>query len=533
MRSFLSSCIIQLQLFFLLLAFPLAAQTETLRQDSLRNTYQKHPADSSGLEALVQLSRSYFGSNLDSAMSIGRRALAAAESAGSDEFIAESQNSLGIARLYQGNNQEALKHFEAVLAIREKQGDSKLIAGAANNVAIAQQELGNYSLALDNHIRSLKIKEELMDTARVRISYNNIGLIYEQLEDYTTARSYYTRAKKLLPLHLDSVSYATNTYNIGVTFFKQVFNDSAALVFKQSLPIVEELGDMRMIGLHHLHFGVLDQRKGKIESARDKISRALQIFEKLGKEDQIVAAQTYLGLNYLADGQATQALKYCKKAWAWAKVSGSLDKKVDCLDCLHRSYQALGQTRQAYDAALQYFGLRDSLGSGNAHKQIVRKDLDYAYRKKQLADSLETAQTNAMVKVEYENKLDRQQTVSFFLLVTGVLLLGLLILFVFIYRQKKQLSQKLEMRVKQRTKTLQEQKDQLAEYAFINAHLLRQPLTQILGLITLIQNSQDPVERDEYIALLQKSSLKLDQVIHDIRDVVEKEKVSKKPALKS
>jgi len=493
--------------------------------DSLRTASEAAPLDSLSVDATVLLARTYFGSDLDSAFSIGQRARSQATQLDLPGLVAESENAMGIARLFQGRNKEALTHFQEVLRLREAEGDTALISGALNNLAVAYQELGEYGLALDQHIRSLALKEALGDSARIRVTYNNIGLIYEQIEDFPQARSYYRRALAIFPVSADTNAFATNLYNIGVTYFKENLSDSARLCWQQSQPLVVALQDQRMIALHEMYFGVLDQQAGALQGAETQIREALVKFEALGKQDQIVTASTYLGFNLLAQGQPREALASCQRGYAIAEAEALLSKQVECLRCLHESLGALGRKGEAYQMALSYYELRDSLANEDVHKQIVRKDLEYGFRKEQLQDSLELVQENALVRMQYEDELEDQQTLTFFMIVIGVLLLGLVIMLVFMTRSNREVSKQLEVRVKERTEELEKQKDQLAEFAFINAHLLRQPLAQILGLVTLVRIAQSQDELEHYIQLLEESAAKLDRVVHDIRDVVEAEGV--------
>lgn len=511
-------------LFLLFLIAPFVqSSAENPVQDSLRTVAYAHPNDTIGIQSLTQLARSYFATHLDSALSIGRLALERAKTIQDDESMAQCENTLGIARLYEGNNREAMHHFKAVFDIRERLGDKTLLARAANNLALACSELGEYGLALDYHLQSLTLKEELADSSGILVSNNNIGLIYESLQDYPTARSYYQKALSIFPLERDSTTYATNLYNIGVSFFKEEQNDSAQYCFQQSFPLVRALGDHRMIGLHHLHFGVIEQRNNNYGIAEAQIQKSIDIFQELGKKDQLAASMAYLGLNQLAAGQENKALVNCQKGLDLAIETENVEKRVMCLECIHRSYGALGRTDKAYAAAMEFYSLRDSLSSEETHKQIVRRDLDNSYQKAQLADSLETARTTALLELDYKNDLGKQESLTFFMIVIGALLLGLAILLLFNLRNRKRRSKILEVKVAARTMALEKQKDQLAEYAFINAHLLRQPLTQILGLIPLIQMASTTVERDTYLELLSRSSNRLDEVIHQIRDVVEEE----------
>jgi len=73
----------------------------------------------------------------------------------------------------------------------------------------------------------------------------------------------------------------------------------------------------------------------------------------------------------------------------------------------------------------------------------------------------------------------------------------------------------LEQRVKDRTEELQNRNHQLTEYAFINSHLLRSPVSKILGLINLMEvdKGSDP---QEMINHLRRSCDELDAIVKKI-----------------
>ncbi|MGE0589925.1 MAG: GAF domain-containing protein [Cyclobacteriaceae bacterium] len=74
-----------------------------------------------------------------------------------------------------------------------------------------------------------------------------------------------------------------------------------------------------------------------------------------------------------------------------------------------------------------------------------------------------------------------------------------------------QQNETLEERVKHRTRELMERNEQLAEYAFINAHLVRGPLCRVLGLINLLEYPNQ--DHDEVRARLLKSGVELEEVV--------------------
>jgi hypothetical protein len=80
----------------------------------------------------------------------------------------------------------------------------------------------------------------------------------------------------------------------------------------------------------------------------------------------------------------------------------------------------------------------------------------------------------------------------------------------------------LEERVIDRTKELETQNKLLSEYAFINSHLLRAPLSSILGLINLLHNSDLSKKERELVQHLHASGMKLDEIIHRISETLGK-----------
>jgi|GEM_PF-1908628 GAF domain-containing protein len=81
-----------------------------------------------------------------------------------------------------------------------------------------------------------------------------------------------------------------------------------------------------------------------------------------------------------------------------------------------------------------------------------------------------------------------------------------------------QMNRTLEARVRERTENLRLQNQKLSEYAFINSHLLRGPLSRLLGLINLIERSEQ--QDKDLIQHLKTSGTELDQVVHKINDAI-------------
>ncbi|UXP31524.1 GAF domain-containing protein [Reichenbachiella agarivorans] len=79
----------------------------------------------------------------------------------------------------------------------------------------------------------------------------------------------------------------------------------------------------------------------------------------------------------------------------------------------------------------------------------------------------------------------------------------------------------LESTVRKRTEELIKQNNQLKEYAFVNSHMLRAPLSSILGISSLLQTRTELQADQELIDALYKSTDDLDQVVRSISTTLE------------
>ncbi len=84
-----------------------------------------------------------------------------------------------------------------------------------------------------------------------------------------------------------------------------------------------------------------------------------------------------------------------------------------------------------------------------------------------------------------------------------------------------QMNESLEQRVRERTKVLEEKNRQLAEYAFINSHVLRGPLSTLMGLINLMGYSNMHSDDQKLFHYLKVTAQELDDVVKKINSAID------------
>ena len=82
--------------------------------------------------------------------------------------------------------------------------------------------------------------------------------------------------------------------------------------------------------------------------------------------------------------------------------------------------------------------------------------------------------------------------------------------------QLKEMNGSLEEIVKDRTKDIEESNEKLKRYAFMNSHLVRAPLANILGAVGHLEDAHDEKKTKELMNIVKISANNLDEVIKEI-----------------
>ena len=93
-----------------------------------------------------------------------------------------------------------------------------------------------------------------------------------------------------------------------------------------------------------------------------------------------------------------------------------------------------------------------------------------------------------------------------------------------LHKQKEEIQlikNSLEERVKERTKMLEKKNKQLAEYAFINSHVLRSPVSTMMGLINLLQYSDLPEEERQVYEYFKETANVLNDIVFKINNAID------------
>lgn len=425
--------------------------------------------------------------------------------------------------------------LERAKEIEYRQG----IARALNILGGINWAVSNYAEALEYYFRSANNYEQLNDQLGLAKCYNNIGEIYKKLGEFDNSLEYLLQAKPIFEKEV-GINKALLIYNNIAEIYLIKSNLEKAEEYFTMILQSDELQTDRKLAYAYMGMGEIAFRRGSYKQAKEYYFKALEMREQMNDNRGI--AQTSIKLGELLNTQELHdsAEMYQNKAFALASKIEAKDLMIKALEGKIISDSSRQNYKEALSHYFTYSQLKDSTFNEEKSNQIAR---------------LQTAYETELLKKENEAKeikVKQQNT-----LVIGVimaLLLSVALAGAFYVQRKSQqeanklleakskviearnkeieeqseelqqlnetlkaLNKGLEEKVEIRTKLLREQNEVLSQYAFTNAHELRAPVANILGLVHLLEHTPLKSREEEIVDHLRKATSQLDKVIADIR----------------
>ena len=183
-RSYLRVHLEDMRATFLILGILILFCTGAKCQDTeeikdLMEALENAPEDSVKVNGLIELSKLYAGSDLQSAIKYGTEARDLAEKIGFQKGLGYAYKAIGIGYFNQSNYPEALIKYEQSLKIFEGIPFKTGIANMLSNIGVVYSNLGDDTKAIEHHLKALKVSEQIKDSLRIATSLNNLGVVYK------------------------------------------------------------------------------------------------------------------------------------------------------------------------------------------------------------------------------------------------------------------------------------------------------------------------------------------------------------------
>ncbi|PKI13088.1 hybrid sensor histidine kinase/response regulator [Colwellia sp. 12G3] len=419
-----------------------------------------------------------------------------------------------------------------------------------------QKALNAYQLSFDYY--DVHKAEDINDFAIERANLlNNIALVYTSLGQSDLALINYQLAEPLYARYGDETDKIDVRYNIAALHISLRRFDSAIGMLRVVIEKRQQLKDNHGVASAKADLGIAYKHSGQFKLAKANLLAALEYFQQHGLKHDIAAQLHNMSELYNDMFNVEQAIFYGKKALIISKEVGHQKAYAGSLQSLAKAFFYSGDLIEAeqyiersiavgkkidyqilltenlaisalISASNQQFikALREQQQYEKSYSRTSNNTLNAKlaeFESEQLKQKIVDLEQRRKLQILQSAKTEQQRNV---IILTLVLIL---VVVFFIYRRylEQRLTQELELRVKQRTRELEnltkelEKADKVKSQFLANmSHEIRTPLTAIVGHAeAIIHDDIDKHKVKEDIEVIHGNSLHLLELINDILDL--------------
>lgn len=343
----------------------------------LTTTHDARPYDQvvAHIELLIEKATTYLRSNTAVLQEL-------ADDIGRESERIDYQRGKGYAQFFagsalQGNAryEESLPYYSAALDFFTAVQDMEGTRITFRYLGLAHHRLCRYEWALNYYRQELGILERFFESDIIGIAgtISNIASVYLIIGQPDVALGQYMYAMNLLENHQDNRAYPTILLNIANLHLNLGELDQALEYQYNALEIYQKTQDLNGEATTLMAIGSNNNRRGQYDEALLCGTRALAMFEEQGNVRKVAIARTYIGRTYLKLQQYGEARKFLEASYA---ISSEIGDRKNCMDVLQEMGELAMEQKhgaEAKDYYMQALVMAQELGTGQTEYEIYEK----------------------------------------------------------------------------------------------------------------------------------------------------------------
>jgi len=364
-----------------------------------------------------------------------------------------------------------------------------------------------------------------------------LGRIFVELDDSIRSRMYFMAAIEDATKIKNHYICAMSNIRLAELGLQDNDNINDVLVFYEKAEIYSnQLDDSNAKGKHkkdkvvfliNLGFAQANLKIGQTNSAFENLYICLNLQESIVLPDEITARFHYVYGKYhnILENYSIAAEKFYLAKTALKTTKENLSKNSRLFNNIYKTYASslfeLGKDKMAYKVLNELTELSDSVINQERIKfeNIAKTKLDIANYKKEA----ELAEKEMFIQSKLK---DRARILNFIVILTSIFLLGSSLFFYKNYKSTRKLAVLLEENNEQLEYSRQKAvKSSRMKSEFISnvSHELRTPLYGVIGLVSILDKSEDIKREDK--KLLKSLKFSSDYLMHLVNDILQIEKI--------
>ena len=434
----------------------------------------------------------------------------------------------GVGSTYRRRNlyQEALKNYSLALEYEDLVEDNKSISTIYTYMSAVYQALADYEKAYDNQMKALLIAEASSDSTMLANGLYNIGSIFYYQEQYESALEHYQKAMDICTAKkLEKNIYAC-VAALGTTYEKLGDNTKSLQYNYHSLKLAEKLNYKSGVAYAKGNIAANYREKGDLKKSEELLIQSIDAKLELGSKWAAIGGKIDLSKVYLQWNKPKKAISVLKRALLMSKEVDSKARKPEIYNLLAEAHDNLKNVDQAYFYTKKYIAVKDSL--------LNEKTVEEMGKAKRRFEAEIQEQEIAILKTENEllGKNKKIQKLQAYIFAFGLLAL---VMFLWWYKSKlnyqNRMNQVLEEKnailnqkseeIQIKNKQLEHSNEDLAQFAYVASHDLKEPLRMINSYTSLLERRYNDKFDDtgkEFMHYITDACKRMQTLLDDLLD---------------
>jgi len=505
-----------------LLIFSIAKPQLQQKIDSLEAILPSMQAEErSGI--LLELSGLYQSVSLEKSLEYDFENVELQKKLGRIKDLSGIYNNIGVSYYLMGDYGKSLDYFEQSLILREQFNDTANIVKTLNNLGVISQISGDFQKALAYFNKSLMFKIKLNDTLSMAKTLNNIGVLYKDVDEFDDAERFISQALDYYMALGNQAGIAAALNNLGQVFDERKSIDTAMVYYFRSLEIKRKLHDDRGIANTLNNLGVNSMAKGMLGEAEGYFMEAVKIRKKIIDNFGLASSLNNLGSLYYKKGKYKEAEKLFLESNTIAENEHLIGIEQRNFDGMSKLYEAKGEVARALHFYKEYSKLRDSTFNVDLKDRIAALKVQYESEKSKRENTV-LRQENEIQELKISNA--QKERVQFITIIISLFFASVLVIVFLQYRNHRKLNnqlkkhnRELEIRVKERTRELEEANATKDRFFSIIAHDLKSPFNGLLGFTDLLHDDFDELsdqEKKQFLGIIKEGATNIYKLLENL-----------------